>query len=84
MEQAFQTEMHFFNVRGRNALMHHRRAFVAGSDRARRVATVRNLSDFRPRPMHIRSNNVQPRANFTSGESGSVFLAPGDITRLTT
>ena len=32
--------------------------------------------------MHIRSSNVQPRANFTSGVSGSVFLAPGDINEI--
>src|SRR6185369_10736886 len=78
VERAFQTEMHFFNVRGEK---HFAPATALSLPTAvvSSVAAVGNLDTFRPRPMHIRSNSVQPRSNFTSGVSGSVFLAPGDI-----
>ena len=78
VERAFQTQMHFFNVQGEK---HFAPATALSLPTAvvSSVASVGNLDDFRLRPMHIRSNNVQPRSNFTSGVSGSVFLGPGDI-----
>lgn len=78
VEQAFQTQMRFYAVEGEKhfapATTLSIPSAIAGS-----VATVANLDDFRPRPMHVRSNAVQPRPGFTSGQSGSVFFAPGDI-----
>jgi subtilase family serine protease len=78
VEQAFQTEMHYYTVGGEK----HFAASTALSIPAAiapTVAAVMNLSDFKPHAMHVRSNNVQPRSNFTSGVTGSVFFAPGDI-----
>ena len=78
VEQAFQTQMHFYTVEGEKhfapAATLSIPSAIAGS-----VATVANLDDFRPRPMHIRSNAVQPRPGFTSGQSGNVFFSPGDV-----
>ncbi len=78
VEQAFQTQMHFYMVEGEKhfapATTLSVPSAIAGS-----VATIANLDDFRPRAMHIRSNAVQPRPGFTSGQSGNVFFAPGDI-----
>ena len=78
VEQAFQTQMHFYTVEGEKhfapATTLSIPSAIAGS-----VATVANLDDFRPRPMHIRSTTVQPRAGFTSGQSGNVFFSPGDV-----
>ncbi|WP_348264100.1 protease pro-enzyme activation domain-containing protein [Telmatobacter sp. DSM 110680] len=78
VEQAFQTQMHYYNVRGEKHFAP-ATALSLPSAVLSSVATVGNLDDFRPRPMHIRSDAVQPRANFTSGVSGSVYLAPGDV-----
>jgi subtilase family serine protease len=78
VEQAFQTQMHFYNVQGERHFAPST-ALSLPAALVSSVATVTNLDDFRPRAMHIRSNNVQPRSNFTSGVSGNVFFAPGDI-----
>jgi hypothetical protein len=44
------------------------------------VQTVTNLSSFRPKP-HLRVSPVKanPQPNFTSGQTGSYFLTPGDV-----
>lgn len=78
VEQAFQTEMHYYNVAGEK---HFAPASPLSLPAAMisTVAAVTNLDDFRPRAMHVRSNSVQPRPGFTSGQSGNVYLAPGDI-----
>jgi subtilase family serine protease len=81
VEQAFQTQMHFYNVQGEKHFAPST-ALSLPAAVASSVATVANLDDFRPHAMHVRSNSVQPRANFTSGVSGSVFLAPGDINKI--
>jgi subtilase family serine protease len=71
VEQAFQTQLHYFNVNGE-------KHFAASTDLslpaalAPVVLAVRNLDDFRPRPMHV-------QRDFTSAASGNVFFAPGDI-----
>lgn len=78
VEQAFQTEMHYYTVGGEKHFAPSTTLSVPAAI-APTVASVMNLSDFKPRAMHVRSNNVQPRSNFTSGVSGSVFFAPGDI-----
>jgi subtilase family serine protease len=73
VEQAFQTEMHYFKTNGET---HYAPATLLSvpSAIAPTVAAVRNLSDFRPRPMHISTHRA-----FTSSQSGNVFFAPGDI-----
>jgi subtilase family serine protease len=78
VEQAFQTEMHYFKVRGETHFSP-ATALTLPTAIAPTVAAVTNLDDFRPHAMHIRSNNVQARSSFTSGQSGKVFFAPGDI-----
>jgi subtilase family serine protease len=44
------------------------------------IQTVTNLSSFRPKP-HLRFSPVKanPQPNFTSGQTGSYFLTPGDV-----
>jgi len=77
VESAFGTQMHFFAAGGIKHFAPSTELSIPASIAAT-VATVRNLSDFRPRPQH-----VVPRAaftsQFTSGSSGNVFFAPGDI-----
>ncbi len=78
IEQAFQTQMHYYNVDG-NRHFAPSTALSLPSAIAPAVLAVRNLDDFRPRPMHIRSNAGKARPDFTSSVSGNVFFAPGDI-----
>ncbi|MGA9587867.1 MAG: S53 family peptidase, partial [Terracidiphilus sp.] len=79
VEQAFQTQMHFYRVGGEKHFAPATTLSVPTAI-ASSVATITNLDDFRPHAMHIRSNNnVQARPGFTSAVSGSVFFAPGDI-----
>jgi len=73
VELAFQTQMHYFKT---NPETHYAPSTLLSVPAAiaPTIEAVRNLSDFRPRPMHIK-----PRSAFTSGVSGNVFFAPGDI-----
>jgi subtilase family serine protease len=73
VNQAFQTEMHYFTTGGQKHYAPSTLLSVPAAI-APTVAAVSNLSDFRPRPMHI-----SPRRAFTSSQSGNVFFAPGDI-----
>lgn len=75
VESAFSTQMHYYNVRGAQHFAPSTPLSVPAAI-APVVAGVRNLNDFRPHPMHIR-----PRAAFTSGSTGNVFFAPGDIAK---
>ena len=75
---AFSTEMHYYNAEGQ-------RHFAPSTDLslpsalAPVVQFVGNLNDFRPRAQVIVNRHVKPRTSFTSGLSGLVFFAPGDI-----
>ena len=73
LEQAFQTQMHYFKSNGET---HFAPASLLSVPTAiaPTIAAVRNVSDFRPRPMHVSTHRA-----FTSGQSGNVFFAPGDI-----
>jgi len=73
VEQAFQTEMHYYSIGGER---HFAPSTVLSVPTAiaPTVEAVRNLSNFRPKPMHVRT-----RTAFTSSQSGNVFFAPGDI-----
>ena len=78
VEQAFQTQMHFYTIGGVKHFAPST-ALSLPSAIAPVVIAVRNLDDFRPRPMHIASKAGQANPAFTSSVSGSVFFAPGDI-----
>jgi subtilase family serine protease len=73
LEQAFQTEMHYFKANGETHFAPAKLLSVPMAI-APTIAAVRNISDFRPRPMHVSTHRA-----FTSSQSGSVFFAPGDI-----
>lgn len=73
IESAFQTQMHFYVVNGEKHYAPSTALSVPAA-MASVVQNVTNLSDFRPRPMHISA-----RPGFTSAQSGNVFFAPGDI-----
>jgi len=78
VEQAFRTEMHYYKIDGQQRFAPSAELSVPAAI-APTIESIRNLSDFRPRPMHTRGNIQRPRTAFTSGISGSVFFAPGDI-----
>jgi len=74
VERAFSTEMHYYNVEGaRHFAPSTELSVPAGL--APVLLAVRNLSDFRPKPMHV----AAARPAFTSSQSGAVHFAPGDI-----
>lgn len=73
IESAFQTQMHYYVVNGEKHFAPSTALSVPAA-MAPVVQDVTNLSNFRPRPMHITA-----RPDFTSSVSGSVFFAPGDI-----
>jgi subtilase family serine protease len=73
IERAFQTEMHYYKAQ-RETHYAPSAALSIPAALAGAVEGVRNLSDFRPKPMHVR-----PRRTFTSGQSGNSYFAPGDI-----
>ncbi|MGD0831743.1 MAG: protease pro-enzyme activation domain-containing protein [Terracidiphilus sp.] len=74
VEQAFSTQMHLYNVEGKQHFAPSTELSLPAA-LAPVVLAVRNLTDFRPKPMHI----LPAHPSFTSGQSGDVFFAPGDI-----
>ena len=73
LEQTFRTELHFYNAAGEQHFAPSTALSVPAA-MAPTIQAIRNLNNFRPRPMH-----VKPRGAFTSGQSGNNFFAPGDI-----
>jgi hypothetical protein len=73
VEAAFATEMHYYMDGGQKHFAPSTALSVPAAI-APVVAAIRNLDDFRPRSAHIPS-----RRAFTSGETGNVYFAPGDI-----
>ena len=73
LERAFRTEMHYFK-NDRETHFAPSTALSIPAAIAPAVQAVGNLSNFRPRPMHVKT-----RSAFTSSQSGSNFFAPGDI-----
>jgi subtilase family serine protease len=73
IQQAFQTEMHYYKT-GAETHFAPSRALSVPAAIAPTVQAVANLTNFRPRPMHVRT-----RGAFTSSQSGNNFFAPGDI-----
>jgi len=78
VEQAFQTQMHFYTIAGEKHFAPST-ALTLPSALTPVVTAVRNLDDFRPKPMIEKSRRIQSNPAFTSSVSGSVFFAPGDI-----
>ena len=74
VEQAFSTEMHYYESVGSRHFAPSRELSIPTA-LAPIVLAVHNLSNFRPKPMHIAS--VRP--DYTSSQSGAVHFAPGDI-----
>jgi subtilase family serine protease len=80
VETAFQTQVHIYSINGET----HRAnatALSIPSALAGVVQSVRNVSDFRPHPMHRLRSGAQVSGNydFTSGSTTYHFLAPGDF-----
>ena len=79
-ESAFQTQIHRYNI---NGVIHtaNATALAIPSALAGVVLSVRNISDFRPHPLHRlqHSSAVNSNYNFTSGGTVYHFLAPGDF-----
>ncbi len=73
IESAFQTQMHYYDVAGDRHFAPSTAVSVPAAFAAV-VSSIGNLSNFRPRAQH-----TSPRAGFTSGVSGNVYFAPGDI-----
>ena len=78
VEQAFQTQMHYYTVNGEKHFAPSTELTIPSAF-APVVTAVRNLNDFRPRPMIQRSRVLQANPAYTSSVSGNVFFAPGDI-----
>ncbi|HEX5234470.1 MAG TPA: protease pro-enzyme activation domain-containing protein [Silvibacterium sp.] len=79
VEAAFQTEIHHYSVRG---VTHTANASPLSipSALAGVVLSVRNISDFRPHPLHrVRRAAVSPQFTFGGGSTHFHFLAPGDF-----
>jgi len=78
VEQTFQTQMHYYNVEGAKHFAPSTNLSLPTAI-APAIANVGNLNDFRPKAQHISGNKGRARPAFTSGVSGNVFFAPGDI-----
>jgi hypothetical protein len=80
VERAFQTQIHSYSLNGEkhfaNATNVSIPAAMAGT-----VNSVRGLDDFRlkPRVQYAKKSASGANAHFTSGQTGSHFLAPGDF-----
>ena len=78
VNRAFQTELHYYNIKGERHMAPSTELSVP-SALASTVLAVRNLDSFRPRAQVVFKKNAQLRRGFTSGATGNVYFAPGDI-----
>jgi len=83
VEQAFSTEMHFYNVKGEKHFAPST-ALSVPSALAPVVLGITNLDDFRPRAHVVLRKNMRARPSFTGAGSTNasnetIFFAPGDI-----
>ncbi|MGC2161633.1 MAG: protease pro-enzyme activation domain-containing protein [Silvibacterium sp.] len=80
VESAFQTQIHHYSI---NGVTHTANAAPLSipSAFAGVVLAVRNVSDFRPHPLHRlrRSTAITPQYNWSSNGTQYHFLAPGDF-----
>lgn len=79
-ESAFRTEIHQYRIDGVTHIAN-ANAVSVPSAFAGVVLSVRNISDFRPHPLHrVRAREAaSPQYTFNSGASHYHFLAPGDV-----
>ncbi len=79
-EAAFQTQIHHYSINGITHIAN-ATALSIPTAFAGVVLSVRNISDFRPHPLHrLRSAGaITPQYTFTSGTTQYHFLAPGDF-----
>jgi len=77
-ERAFQTEMHYYTV-GSEQHFAPSTELQLPSALAPSVLAVENLSNFRPKSHAVVRRKASARPGFTSGQSGDVYFAPGDI-----
>jgi len=75
---AFQTEMHYYTVGGAKHFSPSAQLSVPTAF-ASTVAGIHGISDFKPHYFHSTPRTARVSPQFTSGVSGSVFFAPGDI-----
>jgi hypothetical protein len=78
-EQAFGTELHYYNVNGERHFSPHTDLTLPAS-LASVVQAVMNLSTFRPKS-HVKQKGPEPatETHFTSSQSGDRFLTPSDV-----
>ncbi|MGA3372391.1 MAG: protease pro-enzyme activation domain-containing protein [Terracidiphilus sp.] len=74
VERAFSTQMHYYNVDGKQHFAPSTELSVPAA-LAPVILAVSDLNDFRLKPMFVRP----ARPDFTSSQSGNVHFAPGDI-----
>jgi Pro-kumamolisin, activation domain/Bacterial Ig-like domain (group 3) len=80
VEKAFQTQIHNYSVNGEthfaNATQISIPSVLAGT-----VSSIRGLNDFRlkPRLQFVKSRSAATNPHFTSGISGTHYVAPGDF-----
>jgi subtilase family serine protease len=78
VEQAFQTQMHYYSVGGERHFAPSTELTIPSS-LSSVITAVGNVDNFRPRPMIQHSRIAQANPAFTSSQSGNVFFSPGDI-----
>ena len=78
-EQAFGTELHYYNVSGERHFAPHGDLALPAS-LAAVVQAVTNLNTFRPRSHIVRKDpQAAVQYHFTSGQTGNHFLTPKDL-----
>ncbi|HEY0785548.1 MAG TPA: protease pro-enzyme activation domain-containing protein, partial [Acidobacteriaceae bacterium] len=83
VESAFHTEIHQYKVNGATHLAN-ATAITLPASMAQAVSGVRNVAQFRPRPMHVRklaSPGAAVSPNYTAS-NGDHYLTPADITTI--
>ena len=79
VESAFETQVHHYNISGVTHIANAAPLSIPSAF-AGVVLSVRNVSDFRPRPLHrLRRPAANPQYTFSSGGTQYHFLAPGDF-----
>lgn len=78
VEAAFQTEIHHYTIRGVTHIANSEPLSIPAA-LAGVVMSVRNVSDFRPHPLHRAQRAVNPQYTLSSGGVQYHFLAPGDF-----
>ena len=81
VERALRTEIHNYTLDGETHFANSSEISLPAAI-APSISSIRGLNDFKPRPQNIRvptANTALSHPEFTSGQSGSHFLTPGDF-----